>query len=238
MSKHPNIIGLIKERAEQEVADEWRPPRIPGSFRGSELGDCPRALEYSVRGYDGERPNAELALLFRDGHLHHDALRSELKKVGRVTNEEHSTWKVWDVEYNGKVFTITITTTCDLHFDGQYVGELKGVSTFSFKGLRDNDSVIEKYPHYYTQLQAYLHVYEKDEGFLLFKDKNTSALKIFWFVKDTPHFMEVLQKLAKVMYMSEKKVWIKRPYNKSSYDCKICPFRKPCWGRATDRRTW
>lgn len=238
MTKHPNIIALIKERAEQETEDEWRAPRVPGTYRGSELGDCPRALEYSVRGYIGERPNAELALLFKDGHLHHDALRGELAKVGRLTNVEHGAWKAWDVEYNGQVLRIGISTTCDLIFDGRYVGELKGVSTFSFKGLRDNESVREKYPHYYTQLQAYLHVYDKEEGFLLFKDKNTSALKIFWFKRDTPHFQETLLKLAKIEVMSAKKVWIKRPYNKSSYDCKICPFRKPCWGKATDRRTW
>lgn len=236
--KKPNIIGLIKERVAQEIEDEWRTPRTPGTFRGSELGDCARALEYAVLGYRGESINPELALLFRDGHLHHDALREELKKVGRVTNVEQGAWKEFEIEYNGVIKRVGISTTCDLIFDGQFVGELKGISFFSFKGLRTNSDVITKYPHYYTQLQAYLHVYDKEWGFLLFKDKNSSALKIFWFKRDTSHFNAILYKLVDVMEKAAAKKMIKRPYLKSSFTCKICEYRMKCWGKPTDRRTW
>lgn len=236
--KKPDIIGMILERVEQEVEDEWRPARIPGSFRGSELGDCARALEYANLGYKPEPIDPRLALLFRDGNLHHDALRAELTKVGRLTNIEHGSWKKYEVQYNGETIPITITATCDLIFDGTYIGDIKSISTFSFKALRNNEAVISKYPHYVIQLNTYLDVYGKEWGFLLFKDKNSSALKIFWFQFSQELMDEVLQKLAKIEVMTRKKKMIKRPYLKSSWDCKSCPFRKRCWGKPRQEMFW
>jgi hypothetical protein len=236
--KTPDIVGLILERTEQEIQDEWRPARIPGSYRGSELGDCTRALQYANLGYKPESIDPRLALLFRDGHLHHEALRTELAKIGRLTNVEQPAWKRYVVEYNGENIPIIITTTCDLHFDGTYVGELKGITTFSFKGLKSNDDVRSKYPHYVGQLNTYLDVYGKKKGFLLFKDKNSSALRIFWFDFDQALLDETLQKLAKIEVMSAKKKLIKRPFKKSSWDCKSCQFRQKCWGKPRQEMVW
>lgn len=238
MGKRPDIIGMLLERVEQEIDDDWQPPRVPQSYRGSELGDCPRALQYAALGKSKEKPNPELALLFRDGHLHHDAVRGELKKIGRLTNIEHGAWKAYQVEYKGDTFRINITATCDLHYDGLYVGDIKSINCFTFKALKSVEDVEERYPHYIDQLQAYLDVYDKEEGFLLFKDKNSSALKIFWFKRDPKRLETILQKLAHIEYLLKVKKMHKKPYTKSSYDCKICPMRIHCWKVPQDRRTW
>lgn len=237
MSKHPAIIPLILEQVAKEVEDEWRPPRLQRSFRGSELGDCSRAIQYAALGVKQEPIGPELALLFADGNLHHDALRSQLRKIGTVTNVEHPSFKVYQVGYKDKNFSITLTTTCDLHFAGRYVGELKSISTFSFKGLSE-EVVKDKYEHYYWQLQTYLDVYDKEEGFILFKDKNSSALKIFWFKRDPAILQVILQKLAKIQYLIENKKMITRPFKKSSWDCKTCPFRMKCWGKPREGMRW
>lgn len=238
MAKRPDIIGMLLEHIEGEIKDEWRPGRTAGSYRGSELGDCPRALQYAASGRTRESINPELALLFRDGNLHHDAIRSELKKIVRVTNEEHSSWKTYEVTYKSELIRIVLTTTCDCHVNGTYVGELKSINCFTFKALKSNEDVRERYPHYYSQLQTYLDVYDKEEGFLLFKDKNSSALKIFWFKRDKEELDKLLQKLAHIEWAMKNKKMIKRPFTKSSFECKTCPFRMACWKKPMEGRKW
>jgi hypothetical protein len=235
--KKPDIVGMILERVEQEIEDEWRPPRITGSFRGSELGDCPRALQYANLHYKPAAIDPRLALLFRDGNLHHDAIRAELKKVGRLTNIEHGSWKRYEGVYNGQSIPLIITSTCDLILDGQYVGDIKSITTYKFRKLT-TAFVRENYPHYVMQLNIYLDIYQKEWGFFVFKDKNNSALKVLWFKFSPELLQETLNKLAKIQYMTEQKKMIKRPFTKSSWDCKTCPFRQKCWGKPREGMHW
>ena len=223
---------MILEQVERETEDEWRPKRIVSQFRGSELGDCPRSIQYYLLGYEPERPKPELALLFSDGHLHHNSLRQRLSSVGRVTNTEQVAWKEYDIQ--GIKFSIG--GTCDCHFN-TFIGELKGINFFSFKNL-NKESLPRFYKKYIDQIQAYLDIFDKEWGFLLFKCKMTSALKLFWIKRDREYFQKVLNRLAKIQLAIQHKKMLKRPFTKSSKKCKGCFMRKHCWGISMERREW
>ena len=194
MNKLPKVVDMILEQVEMEINDEWRPPRLPNSFRGSELGDCPRYIQYASQGYEGERPSPELGLLFRDGHLHHDALRSLLSRIGRVTNIEYQGSKSYTVEVDGETVQFTITCTTDGILNGDYIFDIKSINPFSFKKL-SMPYIKENYKGYLYQLQAYFDVFDKQLGFNLFKDKAFGALKIFWYKRSPKMFNQILQKL-------------------------------------------
>jgi CRISPR/Cas system-associated exonuclease Cas4 (RecB family) len=227
--KKPNIIPMILEQVEREVTDEWRPQRVIGSFRGSELGDCPRYIQYTLRGFEREPISPELGLLFNDGHLHHNAIRNNLSKVGRVTNVEFAAWKRYKVELGSGTEEFNITATVDCVFNRDYVIDIKSINPFSFKAL-SKEYIQTKYLGYVYQIQAYLDILEKDLGALLFKDKAFSGMKIFWYKKNSVLFENLLRRLANIHRATVQGKWIKRPYTKSSTECKRCPMRQHCWG--------
>jgi hypothetical protein len=235
--KKPQVIPMILEQVEKETEDEWRPKRVIGSFRGSELGDCPRYIQYELRGFEKEPVSPELGLLFRDGHLHHDALRKELSAVGRVTNREFSVWKHFTREVNKSSVDFVITGTLDGIFNGEYPFDIKSINPFSFKHL-SKEYIWEKYRGYVYQIQIYLELTDKEWGFLLFKDKAFSALKIFWYRRDPKILNMILDKMSKIHLATIQDKWIKRPFTRSSTECERCPMRQHCWGRSMKRREW
>jgi CRISPR/Cas system-associated exonuclease Cas4 (RecB family) len=236
-SKKPQIIPLILEKVEEEVKAEWRPPRIPGSYRGSELGDCPRYIQLTAMGKERELINPELALLFKDGHLHHDAVRSWLSKTGQLTNVEFSIWKSYQVVLGKETFPITLTGTIDGLYNGEYVLDVKSINPFTFKVLTE-EWLKENKVGYIYQLQAYLEMMNKEWGFLIFKDKAFSALKVFWFQRDPEILQKILKKMATITRAIRDGKMMKKPYTKSSKECKWCQMRVHCWGVSAERRQW
>jgi hypothetical protein len=228
---------MILEQKEMELRDEWRAPRTIGSFRGSELGDCPRYIQYVLQGYKGEPPSPELGMLFADGHLHHDAVRAELAKVGRVTNREFSAWKSFEVEVGTRVAKFNLTGTLDGVFNGDFIFDIKSINPFSFKKL-SLPYIYEKYRGYVYQLQTYMELLDKQWSFNLFKDKAFSGMKIFWYQRDPRVFNMVLKKMAKIHLATVDGKWIKQPFSKSSTECERCTMRIHCWKKPMKRRSW
>jgi hypothetical protein len=227
----PKVIPLILEQIRQETESEWQRERQRNVFRGSELGNCPRAIQYAVLGYKPERPGPELALLFRDGHLHHDQLRLLLSKIGILTNVEQGGYKDYTVDGLG----FGVTGTMDGLYNKEYLIDIKSINHFSFQTLT-RDIIRQNYIGYLYQLHMYLDIFGMDKGFLLFKNKNTSELRLFWYDKDEEIIKEVLDKLSVIVKAGE--VLIKRPYEAKSKECRRCFMRIHCWEKSMDRREW
>lgn len=230
MTKLPNLVQLIKENIQEELDNEFRSPRYPGTYRGSELGDCARAIQYSVLNSKREQINPQLGLLFRDGHLHHDDLRNLLSRVGSVTNVEQGAAKKYQVSLQSTPieYQIVITVTPDLIFDRDYIVDIKTINRFSFKYLSKDWLRLNK-KEYIVQVNTYMNVFQKEYACLLFKCKDTSELSQFWYRYD-PDLMDLtLKKLAMISFAVDSGKMIKRPYRRTSRECKYCPFAKTCW---------
>lgn len=226
MKKLPKLKEMILEQIQLEIEDETRPPRIKRVFRASELGDCPRAIQYEFLGAKREPITPELAMLFHDGHLHHNDVRNQLRRIGRISNEETGFAK----SYTIRDTPITLTVTSDGIWNGEYVIDIKSINFFSFKQLT-YEYIEEKHSGYIDQIQAYLDVFEKEYGALIFKCKMTSQLKVFWYQRDPPSFYRALDRMVQVDKALDKEAMIKRPFKKSSRECKYCPMRKTCWSK-------
>ena len=224
------LVPLIFEQIRKETEAEWYPPRTVGTFRASEVGYCPRAIQYAILGHPRALPEPVLSLLFRDGHMHQNQLVNIISSTGLVvSNREQVGYKEYEVD--GIKFGVT--GHCDLLLEGKYVVDTKSCSTWAYKYLT-RDYIKEKYLGYLYQLQFYIDMYEKDWGCLLFKDKNTSNLREFWYQKNPELLQEALQKLAKIHKAVITNKMIKRPYEKSSTECKRCNMRQHCWGTTED----
>lgn len=235
--KPPNLPRLILDQVQMEMEDEWTAPREMNTFRSSEAGDCPRALLYAVRGKKKEGISPELAMLFRDGDLHHNALRDQLKRVGRLTNVEYPARKTYKVPLTDGPMDITLTGTVDCVFNGDYIVDIKSINRFSFQALSKPYIAAQKRKYVY-QIQFYMDILDKEWGCLLFKNKDTSALKEFWYKRNPKMLAQALIKLAKITRANHRGVMIKRPFKKSSWECKSCPMRIHCWKTPMKRREW
>lgn len=219
----------------EEESSAWREPREVGIFRASELGNCPRRIQYSMRGFEQAAIEPSLAMLFRDGNLHHDSVRNDLMKIGKLTNRE----QVFRKKYNVEGIEFAINGHMDGLFNGDFIIDIKGINRFSFQAIAKVQNDWKKVRDYldnspfsrsnYPQLQTYMDGFDKEWGCLLFKCKDTSELMEVWFPRDREYFQKLLVQLANIARITHEKKWIKRPYLRTSKECSYCPMKHHCW---------
>lgn len=229
----PKIVNLIlNEVIIQEAQAQLRQPkRQRGVFRASELGNCPRAIQYAVLGHPRQPFGPRLSLLLRDGHLHEGAILELLRSIGTVTNEQKEVKK----EYTVGADTITVIGHYDCLFNDKYIVDCKSITCNRFDRL-NKDYVYREYPQYVYQIQLYMDMEEKEHGLLLFKNKNNSALKPIWYTRDEDMVQEALDKLFAIHEAGDK--LIGRPYKSNSWECRGCPMRIHCWKTPLEDMNW
>ena len=250
--KLPKLSQLILEMISEEPDLVPQEPREIGVFRASELGNCPRRIQYAMRGYEqpgGIEPS--LALLFKDGNMHHDAVRKDLEKVVKLTHVEEMFTKQYAYNFpEGDGVDFTIIGHTDGIVNDKYILDIKGINRFSYQAIAKVKDDWQKVYEYldnspfsrgnYPQLQTYMDGFDKEWGCLLFKCKDTSELMEVWFPRNRFYFYEkLLPELARIARATYREKWItkhsdgssfnKRPYMKSSKECQTCPFKLQCW---------
>jgi CRISPR/Cas system-associated exonuclease Cas4 (RecB family) len=225
------IIRLILNKVEEEAKQESGKPHTLGVYRASEIGGCARALQYATQEYPKEELTPETYLIFKDGHLHHHAVRELLAKVGTVSHVEMTISKKY--KHNGESFLIT--GTCDLVFNDMVI-DIKSISTFRFKYIDKNYP--QDFMNYLEQVRLYMDILGKTKGALLFKDKNTAELKIKYVSNDDILLTNILDRVAQIHKLNKEKKLITRPYGRDTWHCKLCSYRLQCWKLPMERRAW
>lgn len=225
------LIQLILNKVEAEARQESTKPHTVGVYRASEIGGCGRALGYATLNYPAEPLTPETHLIFKDGHIHHDAVRELLGKVGTLSNVEMTISK----QYIHKGMKFTITGTCDGVFD-EAVMDVKSISTFRFKYLDKNFPA--DYMNYVEQVQIYMDILGKKKGMLIFKDKNSAELKVMRFKYDPLLMEKILDRVARIHKKIKAKKLITRPFGRDTWHCKLCSYRLQCWKLPMEARHW
>lgn len=226
-----DLIQLILNKVEAETKQEHTRHHTLGVYRASEIGGCPRALQYATLKYPAEQISPELMLLFQDGHLHHHAVRTLMARVGTLSHVERTVSKKY--KHNGASFTVTGTLDGmwnDMPFD------IKSITTFKFVSLDKNFP--DDYARYVDQLLIYLDILDKPLGFILFKNKNDSELKLKYVKFNQFRFKAILDRLAQVHMGAKKKKLLPRPYAATNYLCKTCAYRMQCWNLPMESKRW
>lgn len=225
------LVTAILNKVEAEAKQESSKPHTIGVYRASEIGGCARALGYATLNYKAETLTPETHLIFKDGHIHHNAVRELLGKVGTLSNVEMTISKQY--RHNGQKFTIT--GTCDGVFDNS-VMDVKSISTFRFKYLDKNFPA--DYQNYVEQVQIYMDILDKKKGMLIFKDKNSGELKVKRFMRDPLLMEKILDKVAAIHKSIKRKELVDRPFGRDTWHCKLCTYRLACWKLPMEARRW
>lgn len=236
--KNSNFTGLSKafDTAAMEelledassrlgMKDKWTQKKsfAPSSFYIHGNGVCPRYWYYAFNGADFKYENSARQRANMDaGTAAGDRIAKLFQEAGILNGTEV------EVKYDDP----PIFGYMDLAVTWQgeeMIGEVKTTKTESF-GTR---AAQMKAPGYQLiQLLLYMKVFNKEKGFFVVEDKNTHELLIIP-VKMTTENEELINRVfewMRVVYKNAKEGELpKRPFTKSSFNCKGCPVRDTCW---------
>lgn len=218
----------------------------PYLFRASEAGDCKRVLwqrklnykpEYS---YKDDDDRARVMMLLNDGAgVHQSQLTKYLYQTPEldITNIEEDRSMVVSREEE-LLFTVTG------HPDGiiydkveskSIVLEVKGISTNYCRKLEDNNLDMLKaiWPTGYKailQTRIYMDrdMFNTEEGIIILKDKNNSALYEFHIERDDSITEKIINKFVSVYKACLEKKMPECNYVKGDKRCMYCPYPKDC----------
>lgn len=212
---------LLEKAMERESKHSKKTSFAPSSLGYS--GSCPRYWYYAFNGADFEYDTDALAMANMDaGSDSGVRLAKVLKKAGilrgaeiPVKHEDPPIGGFIDamVEWKGEVIPAEIKTTRS--------------STWQ---VRANNNTVPGYQ--LVQLLIYMYVHEKQRGFLLTENKDTNQIFIHP-VRMTDENKELVERIFDWMRMVKKNAdggeLPKRPFSKSSMQCKGCPLKNTCW---------
>lgn len=227
-----DIVRQILTKLEEESKQEVDKPYTLGVYRASEIGGCPRALQYKTLGYPAEPFTPETILIFRDGHMHEAEVLSLLSKIGHVSNKQMTISKKY--KHNGQHFVIT--GTIDAVLDGKMVIDVKSMSTFRFKYLDKNYP--QDFMSYVEQVRLYMDMLNLDAGGLLIKDKNSGELAFKTVSNEQALLDLILDRVAEIHRLAKEKKFIARPYGRNTWQCTSCQYRLQCWKIPMEPRRW
>jgi len=249
--KSSTIIELLKEE-HQKVIDSN--DRDYSYFHPSEFHDCVRKLAYKHYGVEGDdNIKPDLQRIFDNGHYMHDRYTQYFTDMGLI----YGVWECANplcAEKYGKDELMGIPkpdscTECGcskLHynevnvvdkehcFSGHvdcifkmskqfHVVDFKTMNSRMFGQLK---GPLEKHV---IQITIYLWILDIQTGFLLYENKDTQKIKIYEVEKNSELVNKIKSRAKSLKRILEKKKLPKRPFEKSSKQCKRCPFKKVCW---------
>ncbi len=216
-----NIPSIVKEYLQKE-RKSWAPNCNYASSAGH---PCVRNLVYQRLNWQEKLlPPAERLLIFREGNMHEEAILRLLGDAGLTVVEQQRPFEWKQLNVRGKI-------------DGRIKGngrliplEVKSCNQFDFEAINSVEDLRNSAKFwvrgYYDQFQLYLFMSNEPDGILLFKNKQSGALKQFVIPID----YEYAEKIAKKMELVNKHVadetYPDRITDKSV--CQYCDFRHIC----------
>lgn len=192
--------------------------------RASSAGqECVRRLVYERTAWDKKLlHDVGLQYIFDEGNRSEEITMKELTEAGIQVFEGQRPFAYEAVNLTGRIdFTIT---------QEAIPVEAKSINPYDFTTITDYESVKNhKKAHirgYLAQLMVYLFLKEKDNGILLFRDKNSGRYKQVNVSLDYAVVEEVLKKFEAVnKHIADKTLPDKI---QDLTICKTCPFRAHC----------
>jgi CRISPR/Cas system-associated exonuclease Cas4 (RecB family) len=197
-----DIPDLGKAVLEQTVR-KWRqyPTR---SNRASVMGHpCERWLVYKRVAWEREeRPDPVLLSIFEEGGLHERDLERELKEAGFTIIEGQVAIEYPEVNISGRVDGGLVLAeaagraTVSIPIDYKSVSEHTFESIATAEDVRDHKYVYTR--SWYTQMQLYCLLKNRDVGLIILKSKSTGLVKQVEVHLDYKYAEEILKKAERV----------------------------------------
>ena len=195
----------------------------PSSFYVHGNGVCPRYWYYAFNGAEFEYENTARQRANMDsGTAAGDRIAKLFEAAGILNSAEK------EVRYDDP----PIFGYMDLAVTWQgeeMIGEVKTTTTEAFQ---TRAAKMQAPGYQLIQLLLYMKVFGKEKGFFVTENKNTHELLIVP-VKMTEENSALIERVFEWMRIVHRNALEgdlpKRPFTKSSFNCKGCPVKKTCW---------
>lgn len=115
--------------------------------------------------------------------------------------------------------------------DKKTIGEVKTTKQEAFTLLKASGK-----PRGYQliQLLIYMKIEEAEQGFMLYENKNTGEMLIMPVYMTGENKRIIDQAFEWFQQVWDNKELPVRPFDKTSFECRYCPFKQHCWKDKTD----
>lgn len=186
---------------------------------------CKRRWVLLFRGVDYDKKhNSRTQRIFDNGNEVHARWRGYFAGMGILIGAEV------DVNVNEPV---PIRGHADgiLEWGGRKLYELKSISPTRFEFRRMYRKPDEKTME---QAQIYLFALNLDVAYVIYENKGTQEVLIFYVEKDMAIINRVLKRWEKTYKFFQEGVIPPRPYKRDSDDCNFCDLQRVCWDEMDD----
>jgi len=195
----------------------------PSSFYTYGNGVCPRYWYYAFNGANFEYENTARQRANMDSGTAAGERIADLFDKAGILNAAEVEVKYDDPPIYG-FMDLAVTWQGE-----EMVGEVKTTTAEAFA----KRAAAMKAPGYQLiQLLIYMYVFKKEKGFFVTENKNTHELLIIP-VKMTESNKQLIERVFEWMRTVHDNAvngeLPKRPFTKSSFNCKGCPVRSTCW---------
>lgn len=192
---------------------------------GYGYGTCSRYWQFAFNGVDFKDTfTAEGMAAMENGTASHDRIQKALLKVTEVA-------KVKEIERELKIQDPPVRGFIDVIMDvdgEEVVGEIKTIKAEQYDIRKMTETPSESH---LVQILIYMKGVGADEGFFLYENKNTHEVSTFpvLMTEENEEYVNYIFDWMREVYTAFKeKKNVKRPYAKSSYQCKYCPIFETC----------
>ena len=208
------IIEIIEKHLSKTV-DARQEKR--NSLHVSDADGCIRKTFLDIKGkVSKESPSAQLLRVYDNGNKVHDRIKSYLKEMKILKAEEVS---LFDKELG-----VTGRYDAKIELNGQeLIIEIKSINSYN---------VNKPLNHHVLQIMYYMHLTGIKRGVILYEAKPNQKLFEFLIDYDEAILNEAKKwfKEVKMFIDSDNLPPIHKDYDKDSYPCSGCGYRKFCYG--------
>jgi CRISPR/Cas system-associated exonuclease Cas4 (RecB family) len=223
-----DIINSVYDKIDKHFENK-RFKSIGKSNRSSSIGnECNRYLYLERTPVALEKEDAPISLLkvFEEGNIQERAVVEMMMDAGFKFKKSQQELTDEELQLTGHIDGFFEVEGEDLLFD------IKSSSPWVFVTISDYDSLKKSkfkwLRHYPSQMQAYMHMLNIDQSFILFKNKTSGEIKIVVCVRNKEEWLAIRDRLIIVNKALADKV---EPEPCDDFDlCQECPYRKHCFG--------
>lgn len=196
----------------------------------SQIGRCVRALTYHAIGTTPDPFPDRALLVFEDGHWHEELIKDHVRKtVFRLTEWKGTRQRFQIAMIRGVEMTGEIDGLLESPLGEQWVLEIKSINHFGFERLKD-----APLDEHRRQVNLYLHGlicagFEMRKALLLYKNKNTSAMKEFLIEYEEAQALADIALFGQVADWAAARTVPPRPYGPDDWQCEYCRWKRTCY---------
>ena len=219
------IVELIAKNAgqSQEEGGAYYP-------RPSSVGRCFRALFYHATGVPADKFPDRAILIFEDGNWAEEVIKDHIRKtVFQLEEWKGKNQRIEIAVINGRKMTGEIDGLLTDPLNKTRLLEIKSINHFGFERLKDGPLDDHR-----RQTNLYLHGLnlagmEVGEALILYKNKNTAAMKEFLIEYDETQALADIAMFEAVDEAAEAGEVPPRPYTFDDWHCQYCRYQEHCW---------